>query len=149
MRSDGRLHSARTLVRLGHLLAGGAALVFAGVMVVTGRAPNAELGGVLVGLGLLLALVALAFVCAAVVALRRTGGGRHGLLSLTLSIVELVAGATMAVAVGVAVQGYGAFEPWRSPLLLPSALLMSLGLAGLAVEGIRPRSIRRPSSSSN
>ena len=34
----------------------------------------------------------------------------------------------------VAVQGYGAFAPWRSPLLLPSVLLVALGVAGLGVE---------------
>lgn len=31
-----------------------------------------------------------------------------------------------------AVQGYRAFEPWRSPLLLPSVVLLALGLAGVA-----------------
>ncbi len=60
-------------------------------------------------------------------------------MSLILSIVELVVGAAMAAALAVAVQGYGAFEPWRSPLLLPSALLIALGLAGLALEFVARR----------
>jgi hypothetical protein len=61
-------------------------------------------------------------------------------LSLILSIVERVVGAARAAALAIAVQGYGAFEPWRSPLLLPSALLVALGLAGLGLEvgGRRP-----------
>lgn len=122
------------MINLGHLLVGGAALVFAGVMIVAGRGPNAELDGVLLGLGLLLALAATVFTCTALLVLRRAHDGRGGVLSLILSIVELVVGAAMAAAVAVAVQGYGAFEPWRSPLLLPSVLLVALGVAGLGVE---------------
>lgn len=61
--------------------------------------------------------------------LRRAHEGRGGVLSLILSIVELVVGA--AVAVAIAMQGYGAFEPWRSPLLLPAAQLVAHGLACL------------------
>lgn len=131
--------AARSVIRLGHLLAGVAALVFAGVMIVAGRAPNAELDGVLLGLGLLLALAAALFTGSAVLGLRRAHDGRGGLLSLILSIVELVVGAAMAAALAVAVQGYGAFEPWRSPLLLPSALLVALGVAGLGVEVVARR----------
>lgn len=134
MGTDWRPRGARSLINLGHLLVGGAALVLAGVMIVAGRAPNAELEGVLLGLGLLLALVAMGFTCTAIVVLGRAPDGGVGWLSLTLSIVELVVGAATAAALAVAVQGYGAFEPWRSPLLLPSALLLALGLAGLGVE---------------
>ena len=118
----------------------GLALVFAGVMIVASRAPNAELGTVLVGLGLLARSGRRGlFTCTAVVALRRAQDGDGGLLSLILSIVELAVGAAMAAAAAVAVQGYGAFEPWRSPLLLPSALLLALGLAGLGVEAVAHR----------
>lgn len=131
--------AARSVIRLGHLLAGVAALVFAGVMIVAGRAPNAELDGVLLGLGLLLALAAALFTGSAVLGLRRAHDGRGGLLSLILSTVELVVGAAMAAALAVAVQGYGAFEPWRSPLLLPTALLVALGVAGLGVEVVARR----------
>ncbi|XGX79792.1 hypothetical protein LQK93_02608 [Terrabacter sp. BE26] len=131
--------SARGVISLGHVLVGGAALVFAGVMIFAGRAPDAGLGGVFVGLGLLLALAAGLFTYAAVLVLRRAHHGRGGQLSLTLSLVELVAGAAMAAAMGVAVQGYGAFEPWRSPLLVPSVLLVALGLAGLALEVVARR----------
>lgn len=134
MGTDWRPRGASSLINLGHLLVGGAALVLAGVMIVAGRAPSAELEGVLLALGLLLALVAMGFTCTAIVVLRRAQEGGVGWLSLTLSIVELVVGAAMAAALAVAVQGYGAFEPWRSPLLLPSALLIALGLAGLGVE---------------
>lgn len=126
--------AARTVIGLGHLVVGGTALAFAGVMIVAGRAPNAELDGVLLGLGLLLALAATVFTCTAFLVLRRAHDGRGGLLSLILSLVELVVGAAMAAALAIAVVGYGAFEPWRSPLLLPSALLVALGLAGLGLE---------------
>ena len=141
MRTDQRPRGAdaRKVISLGHLLVGGAALVFAGVMIVASRAPNAELGTVLLGLGLLLALVATLFTCSAVLVLRGANDSGAGLMSLILSMVELVVGAAMAAALAVAVQGYGAFEPWRSPLLLPSALLVALGLAGLALEFVARR----------
>jgi len=142
MRTDQRpwVADARKVISLGHLLVGGAALVLAGVMIVASRAPNAELGTVLLGLGLLLALAATLFTCSAVIVLRGAHDSGAGLMSLILSIVELVVGAAMAAALAVALQGYGAFEPWRSPLLLPSALLVALGLAGLALELV----VRRP-----
>lgn len=139
MGTDWLPRGARRLTNLGHVLIGGAALVFAGVLMVAGRAPNAELDAVLVGLGLLLALAAVGFTCTAIVALRRAQDGRGGLLSLILSIVELAVGAALAAATAVAVQGYRDFEPWRSPLLLPSALLLALGLAGLGVEAVAHR----------
>ena len=141
MRTDQRPWGAdaRKVISLGHLLVGGAALVFAGVMIVASRAPNAELGTVLLGLGLLLALAATLFTCSAVLVLRGANDSGAGLMSLILSMVELVVGAAMAAALAVAVQGYGAFEPWRSPLLLPSALLVALGLAGLALEFVACR----------
>jgi drug/metabolite transporter (DMT)-like permease len=133
--------AARSVIGLGHLVVGGTALAFAGVMIVAGRAPNAELDGVLLGLGLLLALAATVFTCTAFLVLRRAHEGRGGgLLSLILSLVELVIGAAMAAALAIAVEGYGAFEPWRSPLLLPSALLVALGLAGLGLEVVARRS---------
>ena len=139
MGTDWTPRDAGRLIRLGHVLVGGAAMVFAGVLIVAGRAHNAELDSVLVGLGLVLALAAVGFACTAIVALRRAGDGRGGLLSVILSIVELAGGAAMAIAIVVAVQGYGAFEPWRSPLLLPSALMLALGLAGLGVEAAAHR----------
>ena len=122
--------ATRNVVSSGHLLVGGSALVFAGVMIVAGRDPEAGLGGVFLGLGMILAVAAALFTFAAVHVLR-AGPTRHGSLSLALSIVELLAGAALVVGVAVAVQGYGAFEPWRSPILLPAVLLVALGLAGL------------------
>ena len=130
---------ARRLIDRGHVLIGGAALVVALVLVVAGQAPTAELDGVLVGLGLLLALAAVGFTWTAILALRRASDGRGVVLSLILSVVELAVGAALAAAVALAVQGYGAVEPWRSPLLLPSALLLALGLAGLGVEAVAHR----------
>ena len=130
---------ARRLIDRGHVLIGGAALVVAVVLVVAGQAPTAELDGVLVGSGLLLALAAVGFTCTAILALRRASDGRGVVLSLILSVVELAVGAALAAAVARAVQGYGAVEPWRSPLLLPSALLLALGLAGLGVEAVAHR----------
>ena len=131
--------SARRVISLGHLLVGGVALVSSGVMMFAGRAPNAGLGGVFVGVGLLLALAAALFTYVAVLVLRRGPDARSARLSLALSAVELVAGAAMAAAMGLAVQGYGAFEPWRSPLLLPAVLLAALGFAGLALEVVALR----------
>ncbi len=122
---------ARSLLNVGHLAVGGAALVFAVVLIVAGRDPNAELGGALVRPGVLLALAALAFIYAVVLVLRGASDGRAGSLSLILTVVELVIGCIMAGALVVAVQGYGAFEPWRSPLLLPSMALIVLGITGL------------------
>ena len=58
MGTDWPPRGARRLIRLGHVLVGGVALVFAGVLMVAGRAPNADVDSVLVGLGLLLALAA-------------------------------------------------------------------------------------------
>ena len=120
----------RSVISCGHLLVGGSALVFAGVMVVAGRDPEAGLGGVLLGLGLILVMAAALFTFAAVLVLR-AGPTRRSPLSLILSIVELLAGAAMVAGMAVAVQGYGTFEPWRSPILVPSVLLIALGLAGL------------------
>lgn len=131
--------AARSVISLGHLLVGGTALVFAGVLIVAGRGPSAELDAVFLGLGLSLALAATLFTCSAVFGLQLAREGRGGLLWLILSIVELVVGAALAAALAVAVQGYGAFEPWRSPLLLPSAVLVALGLAGLRVEVVARR----------
>ena len=138
-----RPRGARSLINLGHLLVGGAALVLAGVMILAGRAPNAELEGVLLGMGLLLALVAMGFTFTAIVVLRRARDGGVGRLSLTLSIVELVVGAALAAALAVAVQGYGSLEPWRSPLFLPAALLVALGGAGVGADLLAHRSETR------
>jgi hypothetical protein len=128
------LPSARRAIGLGHVLVGGAAVLLSGVMMLAGRSPNAGLGGVFVGLGLLLALAAALFTYVAVLVLGRAQDERGRRLSLALSVVELVIGAAMAAAVGLAVQGYGVFEPWRSPLLLPTVLLVALGAAGVALE---------------
>ncbi|MGO4601705.1 hypothetical protein [Terrabacter sp. 2YAF2] len=102
-----------------------------------GRDPEAGLGGVLLGIGVILAVAAALFTWAAVLVLT-PGPARRSPLSLVLSIIELLAGATMVAGVAVAVQGYGAFEPWRSPILLPCVLLVALGLAGLRL-GVRDR----------
>jgi drug/metabolite transporter (DMT)-like permease len=134
--------ATRTVISCGHLLVGASALVFAGVMIVAGRDPEAELGGVLVGPGLILAVAAVLFMFAAVLVLR-AGRTRRSSLSIVLSIVELLAGAAMVAGVAVAVQGYGAFEPWRSPILLPAVLLVALGLAGLRL-GMRDDHRARP-----
>lgn len=129
----GPLKAARGMVWLGHALAGVAALVVAGTLVLAGAKPNAGLGAVFLGLGLALALAAAVFLYAALLVLR--GGTQRGArLSLVLSIVELAVGVGLTGGLVVAVQGYGTFEPWRSPLLVPSALLLLLGLTGVAVE---------------
>jgi drug/metabolite transporter (DMT)-like permease len=123
--------AARSIISVGHLLVGGAAFVFAGVMIVSGSDSRAELGEVLLPLGLLLALAGAVFTYAAATVLRSAPGDRHG-LALILSIIELLVGGALASGVFVAVRSYG--EPWRSPLLLPSVLLVALGLAGLSLE---------------
>jgi drug/metabolite transporter (DMT)-like permease len=128
--------AARSIISVGHLLVGGAACVLAGVLIVAGSDSRAELEGVLLPLGVLLALAAAVFTYAAGMVLRRAPGDRHG-PSLILSIIELLVGGALASGVFVAVQSYG--EPWRSPLLLPSVLLVALGLAGLALEVVARR----------
>ncbi len=129
--------AARRIVSLGHLLVGAAAVAFAIELIVSSRA--SELDGVLLGAGLVLALTGVVFTWTAVVAIRRGADGEA--LSLILSLTELVAGAAMAAGLAIAVQGYGAFEPWRSPLMLPSALLVALGLSGLRLKRVRRRQI--------
>ncbi len=62
---------------------------------------------------------------------RRARGGRGGSASLILSVIEVVAGVALTVGVVVAVQGYAAFAPWRSPLLLPAVLCLAVGLGGV------------------
>jgi len=123
--------AARSVISLGHLLVGGAAFVFAGMMIVAGSDSRAELGEVFLPLGLLLALAAGVFMYTAGMVLRRGPRGRHG-PSVILSIVELLAGGALASGVMVAVHSYDG--PWRSPVLLPSVLLVALGLAGLILE---------------
>lgn len=142
---------AQHIVSIGHVLVGGAALVFAGVLIAAGSAPNAELGGVLLPLGLLLALAATAFTFTAVKSLRRAPEDR-GRLSVVLSIVELLAGAAMAAGLANAHSGgpatypgpppgaFGSIDVFRDPLLLPAALLLALGLAGLGLEVMSRRS---------
>ncbi len=127
--------AARSLVSLGHLLVGAAAIAFAVVLIVASGA--GELDEILLGPGLVLAMAGAAFTWTAIVALRRGRGG--GGLSLSLSLAELVGGAAMAAGMATAVQGYGAFEPWRSPVMVPSALLIALGLGGLRLEVVRRR----------
>lgn len=122
---------ARTVVILGHLLVGVAALVFAVVLIVASRSSNAEFEGGFLGPGLALALAAAVFGGTALLVLQRARDGRGGASSLVLSLIELVVGVAMGAGSAVAVQGYGVFEPWRSPLLVPSVLLVALGLAGL------------------
>ncbi len=129
--------AARSIVSLGHLLVGAAAVAFAIVLIVASRA--GELDGALLGPGLVLALAGVVFTWTAIVALRRGRDGGGLSLSLSLSLAELVGGAAMATGLAIAVQGYGAFEPWRSPLMLPSALLIALGLGGLRLEVVRRR----------
>ena len=121
--------AARSIISLGHLLVGGVAFVFAGVMIVAGS--DSGLGGVFLPLGLLLALAAGVFASTAALVRRRAPRDRHG-PSLILSIVEILAGAALASGVIVAVQSYG--DLWRSPVLLPSVLLLALGVAGLCLE---------------
>ncbi|WP_156996661.1 hypothetical protein [Knoellia aerolata] len=121
------------LVGLGHVVAGAGALVVAAVMIHAGTRPYAGLGGVVALPGVVLGLAALAFTRRALRALRHLGSGRPLSEWRVLALVEIATGIPLAAAVAVAVQGYGAFEPWRSPLLLPSVALLVLGSAGLLV----------------
>jgi len=137
MASDQRSRgAARSIISVGHLVVGGVGCVLAGVLIVAGSDSRAELEGVLLPLGVLLALAAAVFTYAAGMVLRSAPEDRHG-PSLILSIIELLVGGALASGVFVAVQSYGG--PWRSPLLLPSVLLVALGLAGLALEVVARR----------
>lgn len=134
MRPEERRHRATTwwLVGLGNVAVGMGAMVSAGVLISAGTRPDAGLGAVAVLPGVLLGLAALAFTGAAVRALRHGRSRRSSADRRVLALVEIAAGTALAAAVAVALPGYGAFEPWRSPLLLPSVVLLVLGLAGLA-----------------
>lgn len=136
MGTDRSGDAARRITRLGHLVAGGAALVLAVVLIVAGSAPDAGLGAVALPVGLLLALAAGGFTYTAAMLLRRAPEGGRG-TSLILSSIEIVAGVAMAAGVVVAVRSYG--DPWRSPLVLPSALLLALGFAGVSLEVLARR----------
>jgi hypothetical protein len=120
------------LVGVGNVGVGMGALVFAGVLISAGTRPDAGLGGVAVLPGVLLGLAALAFTGAAVRAVRHRGSRRSAAVRRVLALVEIAAGTALAGAVALALPGYDAFEPWRSPLLLPSVALLVLGFAGLA-----------------
>ena len=113
---------------VGHLAVGAATAVLGIVFVVTSRSPGAELETVLLVPGLLLVVLGAAFAYAALRGLR---SARAGALPLALGVIELVTGAGLFAGAAVAINGYGAFEPWRSPLLLPSLLLIALGLWAL------------------
>lgn len=135
MRSD-RLprRGAGDVVALGHVATGVAALVLAAVLVVASQQPNAELGGVLLVPAVLLGLLGLLFTTVAVTVLRDPRDHRARSRSLVLSVTELAVGLLLTWAVIMAGQGYGAFEPWRSPLLIPAAALLGLGLWGVILE---------------
>ncbi|MFM6848949.1 MAG: hypothetical protein ACKOVB_07570 [Terrabacter sp.] len=110
---------------VGHLTVGAATVVLGLIFVVTSRSPGAELETVLLVPGLVLVALGVAFSYAALRSLRSS---RPGALPLLLSVVEIVTGSVMFAAMAVAVRGYGAFQPWRSPLLVPSLLLIALGV---------------------
>lgn len=128
--TSSRRDDANVAFGLAHLLVGAATVVFGGILLFTSKAPGAELETVLLVPGLLLALAGLAFCFAAVRAVGEARQGHAGPLSSALSVIELVAGVAMFGGVAVAVQSYGVFEPWRSPLLVPAVVLTALGLAG-------------------
>jgi hypothetical protein len=144
---------AGRIIGLGHLLTGGAALVFAGALVVAGWSPMAELEGVLLPLGLLLALVAGVFVYTAAIVLRRAPDERRG-PALVLSTVELLVGAALAVGVmngragspadfpGPPPNAHGPDVEWSDPIFVSSVLLVVLGLAGLGLEVASRRAAR-------
>ncbi|MGO4340176.1 hypothetical protein [Pedococcus sp. 2YAF34] len=127
----------------GHLVVGAAALVFAGSMIITARGPRAELGGAFLVPGIVLALAAAAFTAAALRVVARPRAGRAGPL-LVLSTIELVAGTATTVGLVVATTSYGEIAPWRSPLLLPSVLLLALGVTGIRMEVAHRGSGSRP-----
>ena len=110
---------------IGHLLVGLATVVLGVVLVVTSRSPRAELETALFAPGLVLVVVGLVFAYAAV---RSARAAPPSALRVALGMVEIVTGAAMFAAMAVAVSGYGAFAPWRSPLLVPSLLLITLGV---------------------
>jgi hypothetical protein len=110
---------------VGHLLVGGATVVLGIAFVVTSRSPGAELETVLFTPGLVLVAAGLLFAYAAWRSLRRAPIGS---LAVSLGVIEIITGAAMFAAVAVAVRGYGTFAPWRSPLLVPSLLLITLGV---------------------
>lgn len=114
---------ARTLA-IGHLCVAVAAIVMVVVMVVAGTRPEAELEGLYLLGGVVLALPTAAFTGAAVRCARSSFGDAEGAWwSAVVGVTEVASGA--AFAAGVAVSG----TPARSPCLLPALVLLTLGLA--------------------
>jgi len=114
-----------------HLLVGFTALGFGIVLVVAGRARDAELEGVLIGPGVVLTVVALAFLAGGLRVLRRCGADQGAGMSRILSVLELIAGVALAGGVLSSVPGGENVSAWRSPVLVPSLVLGALGGWGL------------------
>ncbi len=125
--------AASPVLALGHVVVAVAAVVTVVVLVVAGTRPNAGLEALYAFFGLVLAVPVLAFTVAAFACLRwgRTAPRRAVRVSLALGVVELVLAGALLWGVAVAVQDYGEFAPWRSPLLLPA--LVVAGIGGAAV----------------
>ena len=119
------------VLAVAHLIVGLVALGFALVLVVASRAPGAELETVLIGPGIVLTVLALAFLAGAVRVLRCRGAEDGIRMSRNLSVVELLAGVALAWGVVSAVVGGENLGAWRSPVLVPSLVLVSLGAWGL------------------
>ncbi|MGO4597389.1 hypothetical protein [Terrabacter sp. 2RAF25] len=117
-------HPRDVVLGVGHLVVGAAGFAFGGFLVVASQAPGAELETALFLPGLAIMAVGLAFACAALFSFRSPGGPLH----VVLGVLEFFTGAGLLAGAAVAISGYGAFEPWRSPLLVPSLVLIALGL---------------------
>lgn len=121
-------------VRLAHLVVSGSVVVLGLFFLRVGSSPQAELGSVLVNVGVVVVSVGLVLTALALVALVGSGWGGARLISLAFGVFEVLGGLVLMWAVAVALEGYGTFAPWRSPLLGPAIVLFVLGLTAVIRE---------------
>ena len=124
---------------LGHLFVSAAAVIMVVVMVVAGTRPEAELEGLYLLFGLVLAIPTAAFTFAAVRCVWLNFREPPEALgwSAVLGATEAALGGAFAAAVAVS----GA--PMSSPLILPAVILLMLGLTTVGLTVFRARQTPR------
>ena len=115
------VHVVRTLA-VGHLFVSAAAISFVVVMVVAGTRPEAELEGLYLLFGLVLAIPTAIFTGVAVRCVRLSFRGPPEGFASSAALGATEAALGVALAAGVVVSG----APMSSPLILPAVILLVL-----------------------